>query len=294
MLSNQDTLWSESGEKHLHSENQTNLPAKESIPDKILKNDPRQAIFDQVKQLQKQSMAVNKIARDLNISRNTVRMYFALNELPSRTYGKSTHFDVFADYVLPQLQEPDYIVKDIIDQIKALGYTGSRSQAYHRINQLKQLTGLSADEGKAVRHRKIPYVKPLSSRQLSRLIGQDLKEISDTHQLQYLNTLLTHNTEFQRVRKQIQVFRILLKTGESNSKDWIDGILNSEYAFVGLKTFAWGLLQDLQAVQNAIQWPWSNGPVEGHVNRIKCIKRTMYGRAGFDLLRKKVILSNTG
>jgi len=54
------------------------------------------------------------------------------------------------------------------------------------------------------------------------------------------------------------------------------------------------LLRDIKAVKNGINMPWSNGAVEGHVNRIKSIKRQMYGRACFDLLRKKVILSQTG
>jgi len=42
-------------------------------------------------------------------------------------------------------------------------------------------------------------------------------------------------------------------------------------------------------VKNALVYAWSNGQVEGQVNRLKLIKRTMYGRAGFDLLRRKVL-----
>lgn len=62
----------------------------------------------------------------------------------------------------------------------------------------------------------------------------------------------------------------------------------------GLINFANGLLMDIKAVKNGIKMSWSNGAVEGHVNRIKSIKRQMYGRASFDLLRKNVILSQTG
>ncbi|HEY5470266.1 MAG TPA: transposase [Bacteroidales bacterium] len=60
------------------------------------------------------------------------------------------------------------------------------------------------------------------------------------------------------------------------------------------RSFARGLLSDIKAVENGINMSWSNGTVEGHVNRIKSIKRQMYGRASFDLLRKKVILSQSG
>jgi len=56
-----------------------------------------------------------------------------------------------------------------------------------------------------------------------------------------------------------------------------------------LKGFVKGIKQDLVAVINALSLPWSNGQTEGQVNRLKLIKRQMYGRANFDLLRKRVI-----
>ena len=57
-----------------------------------------------------------------------------------------------------------------------------------------------------------------------------------------------------------------------------------------LKAFARGLFSDFQAVKNALTLPWSNGQVEGQINKLKTIKRQMYGRAGFNLLRKRMIL----
>jgi transposase len=71
-------------------------------------------------------------------------------------------------------------------------------------------------------------------------------------------------------------------------------VKNSKYKLSGLKTFAKGLLRDIKAIENGIRMPWSNGAVEGHINRIKSIKLRMYGRASFNLLRKKVILSQSG
>ena len=60
-------------------------------------------------------------------------------------------------------------------------------------------------------------------------------------------------------------------------------------AATDLGGFVTGLRQDEAAVRAAIVEPWSNGPVEGQVNRLKLIKRSMYGRAGFDLLRQRVL-----
>jgi transposase len=56
-----------------------------------------------------------------------------------------------------------------------------------------------------------------------------------------------------------------------------------------MRAFAASLRQDEAAVAAALTEAWSNGPVEGHVNRLKVIKRTMYGRAGLALLRARVL-----
>jgi transposase len=49
------------------------------------------------------------------------------------------------------------------------------------------------------------------------------------------------------------------------------------------------LRADYAAVKSALQLSWSNGPTEGHVNRLKMLKRQMYGRAKLDLLRKRIL-----
>jgi transposase len=57
------------------------------------------------------------------------------------------------------------------------------------------------------------------------------------------------------------------------------------------ESFARGLSEDYEAVKNALRYGWSNGQLEGQVNRLKLIKRQMYGRAKFDLLRAHVLHS---
>ncbi|MFC2090917.1 transposase [Bacteroidota bacterium] len=106
--------------------------------------------------------------------------------------------------------------------------------------------------------------------------------------------MLENITEIKIVRKLVQIFKTMLERGRGNIRRWIDFVKRSKYKLAGLKTFARGLLRDIEAVENGINMTWSNGAVEGHVNRIKSIKRQMYGRASFELLRKKVILSQSG
>lgn len=289
----QATLLSEQAQHYTPQQNITVLSGK-SESDTILRPDPRQEVFSKVKELQKQQIPARKIARDLEMSRNTVRVYFHLDELPPRAHGKSTNFDSFTADVLAQLNQPGYMIKDIIRHIRTLGYNGSQTQAYYHINNLKQAKGISAENHMAIQRKKIPYIKPLSSRQLAKLIGSDLEDITDPKQASYLQVLLRHSEELQIIRRLVRMFRSILKKGSGNLRKWIDFIRRSKHRFAGLKTFANGLDRDFEAVKNGVKMSWSNGPVEGHVNRIKCIKRQMYGRASFELLRRKVILSQTG
>ena len=68
--------------------------------------------------------------------------------------------------------------------------------------------------------------------------------------------------------------------------DWLASAEQS--ACAELRNFAKGIRQDQAAVAAALTEPWSNGPVEGQVNRLKAIKRQMFGRAGFQLLRARL------
>jgi transposase len=58
-----------------------------------------------------------------------------------------------------------------------------------------------------------------------------------------------------------------------------------------LQRFAKGLRDDYDAVKAGLTWPWSNGPVEGHINRLKTLKRQMFGRSGLDLLQRRFLIA---
>jgi transposase len=58
-----------------------------------------------------------------------------------------------------------------------------------------------------------------------------------------------------------------------------------------LQRFAKGRRDDDDAVKAGLTWPWSNGPVEGHIHRLKTLKRQMFGRSGLDLLQRRFLLA---
>ena len=264
---------------------------QESIATKF---DQRLDTFLKVKELQVKGTPIKRISIDLKMSRNTVKSYFNQESLSPRKSSKSTNIEVFTNLIVSRLNEKGYRLIDIFREIKELGYNGGKMQGYYNIKLIKENCNIEVI-GYPVNHKpKIPCIKPLSSRKLAKYMGFDLMDISDHHERFYLQTLLDNITELRIVRKLVQNFKSMLARGCGNIRKWIDFIKNSKYKLAGLKTFARGLLSDIKAVENGINMSWSNGTVEGHVNRIKSIKRQMYGRASFDLLRKKVILSQSG
>ena len=60
---------------------------------------------------------------------------------------------------------------------------------------------------------------------------------------------------------------------------------------VPLRRLATGLHADYEAVKASLRLPWSNGPVEGHINRLKMLKRSMFGCAKLDLLSRRFLLA---
>ena len=82
-------------------------------------------------------------------------------------------------------------------------------------------------------------------------------------------------------------FAVMVRGGDAADLDaWLAAARESELA-----SFVEGITRDLDAVRTAITEPWSTSPVEGQISRLKMIKRQMYGRAGFDLLRQRVLLA---
>ncbi|MBE9601514.1 transposase [Pedobacter sp. MC2016-24] len=114
----------------------------------------------------------------------------------------------------------------------------------------------------------------------------------NTTQKELINNLCKSSSGLERALLLAREFRNLMENKLGKQlRGWIENVLRSGISEIA--TFANGLLRDYQSIENAISLPWSNGPVEGNVNKLKTIKRQMYGRASFELLRKRLVLKPT-
>jgi len=132
-------------------------------------------------------------------------------------------------------------------------------------------------------------VKRRTPRPVARLISKDPQKLSARDQ-RYLKALSEISPEIAETHRLAQDFAAMVRKQSSEELEvWIEETLT-----VGpdaLQDFAEGLGDDEAAVRAALTEEWSSGQVEGRINKLKMLKRQMYGRANFDLLKARVLAS---
>jgi transposase len=138
--------------------------------------------------------------------------------------------------------------------------------------------------GKATRRTACERIAP---RHAAILVTRPADKITDEQQ-KLFDRITTQCPEVIDLRRIALSFRAALTADDSTQlRQWIEAAKHSEFGAV--VRFAYGLQKDISAVAAAVDTPWSNGQVEGQINQLKTIKRQMYGRAGFALLRARVL-----
>ncbi|MFE6848838.1 transposase [Streptomyces sp. NPDC057686] len=132
-------------------------------------------------------------------------------------------------------------------------------------------------------------IRPPSARTVSSWMLTHPDVLPDEDRLR-MKIAVAHCPELEALAGHIRSFGQMLTRREGHlTQEWIAAVRADDLP--GLHSFANGLERDLAAVVAGLSTPWNSGVVEGHVNRIKMLKRQMFGRAGFHLLRKRVLLA---
>jgi transposase len=126
--------------------------------------------------------------------------------------------------------------------------------------------------------------QPPSSRRLARMLMADTDTLPEAEQA-FISALLAQAPELANGIAIAKRLNLLLRR---KSQESLAAVL-ADAAGTPLAEFAASLRHDLAAVQAALDLPWTTSPAEGQINRLKMLKRTMYGRAGFPLLRARVL-----
>jgi transposase len=242
-------------------------------------------VYQRIKELHAEGMSLRKIGEELGLARNTVRKYFREPpELPKPTPRafRASLLDPYDNYLLERLSQGCRNAAQLFREIREKGFTGSLSitKAYVRFLQS------STAEGKAPRTRS-QRAEAISPRELRWLLTHKREKLDQEDQAR-LDQLLTVSTEVQTAHTLVQSFLEMVRERKGQQlRAWMEKATRSDIP--ELKSFVAGVERDYDAVEAGLTLPWSQGPVEGAVNKIKTHKRLMYGRAGFKLLRQKML-----
>ena len=261
-----------------------------------LNRDKRYALYEQVKDLRTLGLSHSAIAETLGISRPTVRRLLAAEQFPERvarpqTQPRSGIVAHHLSFLTERWQTRCHNGRHLFREAKARGYAGSRAQLERVTTEWRKHLPPSLRARKQPRPVAVPPPKSqqLSPQHASWLFVIDQAQLTVEQQAQ-IEQCARASDELARAYRLCQHFTEILRERKADDLDaWLQRARASQIP--ELQGFAKSMQQDYSAIYAACSQHWSQGPVEGHVNRLKCIKRQLYGRAKFDLFRRRVLLA---
>src|SRR6266567_1346683 len=241
----------------------------------------REARYEQVMERHSQGLTAKEIACQLGLSQRTVQKWLAAGTFPEakKRRKKRSDFDLFAPYVLKRWQEGEQNGLTLWREIHKQGYIGSERTVYRHIETLKQASVQAAFNP----HR----LHTFTASTAVWLFVRDKKSLDEIEQ-EDLATFCQASPTLKRTYDLVQDFLQMVRKREGYRLDaWLERVSSSDLA--ELQQFATGVEKDKAAVKAGLNWSINNGQVEGQVTKLKLIKRSMYGRAGFPLLRQRVL-----
>jgi transposase len=242
-------------------------------------------LYQQVHELHAQGMSLRAIAEHLSLARNTVRKYFRQAPeppLPTPRPLRASQLDRYEDYLLTRWSQGCHNAAQLAREISALGYQGGQTTVRAYVAHLRSSTAT----GSAPRSRK-QRAQTVSPRSLRWLLTRDREDLDPEEQAR-LDQLVQLSPEVQALHILAHAFLDMMRERQHERlRSWMEEA--SQSGIPELKSFVAGIERDYDAVKAALRLPWSQGVTEGKVNKLKTLKRVMYGRAGFPLLRQRIL-----
>ncbi|MFJ1990863.1 transposase [Streptomyces asiaticus] len=221
----------------------------------------------------------------MRLARNTVRRLAhaasADELLVGRWTGLPSILDPYKPYLHQRWSEGCTVARHLFREIRERGFPGSEEVVKKYVRELRE----------AFPHQD-PLRKSPSVRDVTSWITRHPDSLKDD-QAQQLKAILTRCPELGRTAEHVRAFAELMNNRQGRHLGtWIARVQDDDLP--ALHTFTTGLSQDLGAVVAGLSLRYSSGAVEGHNNKIKMLKRQMFGRANVDLLRKRALLAADG
>lgn len=265
------------------------LSSREEERGSLERRQKRYARYREVMQLHRQGVSERAIARALSINRATVRKFIGAGAFPERASHKraGSILDPYIPYIHRRWAEGCENAIQLWREIEALGYGGKAAMVRRYARHLRSRLRDSTPEQRAAFLADAKTFKAPSTRRATWWLLGSTEDL-DKEQWAFVEQLCRLCPQMDPVRELSRGFRKMVSERRPEELDaWLDAAESSEVAEI--ENFARALRRDYKAVGAALEYEWSSGQVEGQINRLKLIKRQMYGRASFDLLRQRVL-----
>ena len=257
------------------------------------KTDSRDIMFREVKELQSKGFKPTAISKKLGIARQTATKYCKMEILPARNSKLRNQYYRYDKYVEQECAKGRPMCS-VFEEIKSQGFSGSLTPFYdhykylsdgHRGYRPKGWKPVTENHPKDNRSELVP-IKALTAMVDKAIRQKDMTE-EEIDTMRILNTLGWFREMYDATKK----FHAVI-TGSDTAEliRWMKRFWKTSIAT--LKTFIIGIMKDFKAVRNTIRLNVTNGITEGYVNKLKAVKRLMYGRAGIELLKNKLVLEH--
>ncbi|WP_330182278.1 ISL3 family transposase [Nocardia sp. NBC_01503] len=229
-------------------------------------------------------VSMRSVGAQLGLARGTVRRFARAANVEELLVNTGTGqrrslLEEFKPYLHQRWNEGCTNATELFHEIKARGYRGGPKIVMNYLHPFRT-TG----------HIPRAARKPPSVRRVVSWLMSDPANL-DSDDQHRLDAILTASPELTCLAGHIRAFATMMRQRRGRElEQWMKAVDADDLP--ALHSFVRGLRRDFDAVTAGLTLPWSSGPVEGHVNRIKMVKRQMFGRAKPDLLRKRILLSD--
>jgi transposase len=254
------------------------------------------ALYNEVIELRQKGLSSEEIGKRVGKSPRTIRSWLHLGEYRERVRHRWSALDAHFSYIAQRWDEGCRNAMELWRELVERGYRGSYKSLndyLHRQNYLRHRgrpssTARFQPQGvRLARQARIETLIPTPSPRKTVWMLLKPEELEEKER-KMIDHLCRLSPEVKAAQELASSFIVMIRERRAERFDgWISQVVESRIP--ELKSFADSLKQDQAAVVAALTHEWSNGRVEGQVNRLKLIKRTMYGRANSDLLKARML-----
>jgi transposase len=255
----------------------------------------RQLRYAACRRLHAEGKGMREIVDELRMGPNTVRRFLRAHTCPQRAAlaPRRSRLASFEPYLRDRWDAGEQNGRRLLAEIRERGYQGSSSNLYSLLALWRPGRRRS---GPYPRQARVTLAPPPPLSLAPRVVGWLLLRDEDGHSPQeaaFVHELERCSPTVATMRHAVQCFFALLRQRQAEGlAAWLQEADASGIA--ELAAFAQGVRRDLPAIRAAFISPWSQGQTEGQITRLKLLKRQMYGRANFDLLRQRVLYRPVG